>query len=298
MGEVHLEAWEEDMVHLIQNETDLKASQAQVDRFWEDGFLVQDGILSMEEVEELRSICERPELNEGLENATVHFKAITAMHPAFLNLARDPRIINIVRALIGEDIQLQHSKLAAQSTTKGKGGFGWHQDFVFFPHTNTDLVAVMILLDDATPENGCMSMVRGSHRLGQLDHRVNGEFVNFCQEKKYWEDHPDQVIPVTPKAGGISIHHCLTLHGSGANSSGCPRRGIVFQYRADDAYQMVSNIFPDTGLVVSGQHRGKVRCDVGTVWLPIRANWRETGNPFGAAWNQQGEFAAKTNAEY
>lgn len=52
------------------------------------------------------------------------------------------------------DIQLQHSKLAAQPAAASKGGFGWHQDFAFFPRTNTDLVAVMVMLNDATSTTG------------------------------------------------------------------------------------------------------------------------------------------------
>ena len=49
----------------------------------------------------------------------------------------------------------------------GKGTVEWHQDFPYLPHTNFDVLAVMILLDDATPENGCMRVVPGSHKRGQ-----------------------------------------------------------------------------------------------------------------------------------
>ena len=93
-----------------------------------------------------------------------------------MELARSERILGRVTPLIGPDIQLQHSKLATKPPAKGMGTFAWHQDFAFFPHTNSDLVAVMVMLDDATPENGCMQMVRGSHKLGLLDHTEDGQF--------------------------------------------------------------------------------------------------------------------------
>ena len=102
-------------------------------------------------------------------------------------------------------------------------------------------------------------MLPGSHRLGLRDHTVDGFFTGKCQEPQLWETNPDAVTAVTPRAGGISLHHCLTLHGSGPNLSGNPRRGLVFQYRADDAYQLADEIWPDTGFVVRGERRGYVR---------------------------------------
>lgn len=259
-------------------------------QFWSDGFLVIDDVFTPDEVAVLRAACASPE-DRAWETArhTIHSLGITARHPAFLELARDPRLVGRLISLIGADIQLQHSKLAAQASQKGKGGFGWHQDFAFFPHTNTDLVAVMVMLDDATPDNGCMHMLRGSHRLGLLNHmNEEGWFTASCQEP-VWEAQPENVALITPRAGGISLHHCLTLHGSGPNPSGRPRRGIVFQYRADDAYQLADTVFVDTGLRICGQARETARCDAGVLRLP-RAR-RQSGGFYGTAWNQSGEFA-------
>lgn len=269
-----------------------------IQQFWEDGFLVINDVFTQQEVNELRAACESPEVVNpaqaaGQDHQTVHLLEITTKYSALLELARSPKIVHCLTALIGPDIQLQHSKLATQAATKGKGGFNWHQDFAFFPHTNTDLVAVMVMLDDATPENGCMSMVKGSHKLGVLDHMQDGCFTGSCQETYVWQEHPETVMPITPRAGGISLHHCLTLHGSGPNHSGQPRRGIVFQYRADDAYQLADAVWADTGLMICGQRRERVRCDVGVVRLP--RSTRYPSHPFGTAWNQEGPLAKQNN---
>lgn len=274
-------------------------SEKEQAQFVEDGFLVINDVLGPAEIEEFRAIIESPELSAvtesaGLNYQTVHLLGLTARHPRFRELAADPRIIQRLIPLIGPDIQLQHSKLAAQARTKGKGGFHWHQDFAFFPHTNTDLVAVMVMLDDATEENGCMHMVRGSHRLGVQEHAVDGRFAGSCQCPEIWESQPEKVAAITPRVGGISIHHCLTLHGSGPNASGLPRRGIVFQYRADDAFQMADAVFPDTGLVVAGNRRAVVRCSAMTIPLPF-AVWRNENNRYGDAWHQEGAFAHQEN---
>ena len=129
-----------------------------------------------------------------------------------------------------------------------------------------------------------MQFVPGSHRLGLLNHLDEEGLFAECQEKHRWADE-SRLAQVTPRAGGISIHHCLMLHGSPANTSGRPRRGVVFQYRADDAYQLADHVFADTGTIVSGQRRGLIRCDAGVLPLPRRPN---DENPYGNAWHQIG----------
>ncbi len=269
----------------------------QVQHYHEDGYLVVDGLFSTPEIKALRLASEDPALQRALHagghaDKTVHLLEITAKHPAFLELASDSRITDLIAQLIGPDIQLQHSKLATKPPKKDAGAFAWHQDFAYFPHTNTDLLAVMVMLDDATPENGCMSVVHGSHKLGVLDHLRDGYFVGSCQEPQHWSE-PSRIVPLTPKAGGISIHHCLTLHASPANISGRPRRGVVFQYRADDAHQLADNVWVDTGLQVRGQHREFARCDAGALRLPKRRGWEPA---FGNLYFQAGTHARNWNA--
>ncbi len=265
--------------------------------FHRDGFAVIDGIIPMAEIEALRRAADSSEITgeltrQGADTQAVHLLGLTGRDPAFLALARDPRILDLVEAVIGADIQLQHAKLAIKPTLKGHGAYAWHQDFAFFPHTNTSLVAVMVMLDDATEDNGCMRAVRGSHRLGLLEHRVRGAFAGGCQERARWGEGAD-IASMTPKAGGISIHHCLTLHGSADNRSGLPRRGVVFQYRADDAHQLADSVFDDTGLLVRGVRRGVVRCEAGSWLLPTVPSRTPA---FGNVWNQEGERARALNA--
>ena len=270
-----------------------RLTNEQIQCFWEEAYLVIDDVFPPSDVELLREACDSPEVvtewkKQDHENKTVHLLEVTVKHPIFMELAKSPRIMKRITPLIGPNIQLQHSKLATKPPMKGKGPFAWHQDFAYFPHTNTDLVAVMVLLDDSTPSNGCMQVVRGSHKLGLLNHMQDGLFTGMCQESQYWDDEL-QIAQVTPKAGGISIHHCLALHGSPANISGRLRRGVVFQYRADDSYQLADGVWEDTGLLVCGEKRGRVRCDVGVIRLPKSS--RYPGHPFGHAWNQEGKLA-------
>jgi ectoine hydroxylase-related dioxygenase (phytanoyl-CoA dioxygenase family) len=263
-------------------------------QFLKDGMITIDNIFNLEEVEELKKACLSPEDTEWkTSQKSIHSLEITCRSPLLYSLARDPRLLEVLTTLMGPDIQLQHSKLAAQPMQAGRGGFGWHQDFAFFPHTNTNLIAIMIHLDDHTPQNGGMSYLRGSHRLGLLNHiNAEGMFTALCQEKSYWESHPENIIPLNLSPGSISVHHCLTLHGSGPNQNGKPRRGIVFQYRASDAFQLADKVFEDTGLQVCGLPSKVVRCEQGSFLLPKRSSGEDK---YGSAWHQMGSFASQMN---
>ncbi len=266
------------------------------ERYQADGFVVIDGVLAAGEVESLRAVVEDNERTRWYREAdgTVHLLDITETHPAFLALARHERILDLVEMLVGPDIILMHSKLAAKPLKAGQGTFPWHQDGAFYPHTNPDVPSVMVMLDDATPGNGCMSMVRGSHLLGYLDHRdAEGWFAAECQDR-VWERQPQDVVAITPRAGGVSIHSPLSLHGSPPNRTGAARRGLTYAYRAADAQQLGDDIHCDTGLVVRGAFRGQVRCEGCVAQLP-RYRPGAAQIDYGSAWHQVGPFARAQN---
>ncbi len=266
--------------------------------FREDGFLVIDDLFTAAEVARWRAIIDADSLFSSYRDAagTVHLCGLTEQHPEFLALARDPRLVALLLPLIGPDIALMHSKLAAKPLRAGAGPFAWHQDGAYYPHSNTDVPSVMVMLDDATPENGCMRMVRGSHRLGYLPHHdEEGYFDGICR-RPIWEERPQDVVEITPRSGGISIHHLLTLHGSPANQSGRPRRGLVFAYRAADALQLADQVFGDTGLIIHGALRGRVRCDPMPILLPRFPTGVRDG-AHGTAWHQVGAFARARNRD-
>lgn len=272
-------------------------TQEQVATYQRDGFVVIDDVFSQAEVSLWREAADETairdeQLRGGAASETFHLLGLTSRHPSFLALAQDPRLVRLLLPLLGPDIQLQHSKLATKPPKVGAGAYPWHQDLAYFPHTNSSLAAVMVMLDDADEHNGCMYMVPGSHHTGMREHRVRGAFSGGVQPSLGW----DLGVPVRVRSGGISIHHCLTLHGSPVNRSGLPRRGLVFQYRADDAYQLADHIFDDTGLLIAGTRRGVVRCESGT-WLLPHVPAR-TPQSFGSAWNQQGPQAAICNLRH
>lgn len=259
-----------------------------------DGFAVENDVVSRDDVLALREVVESPSIGPLLEakgRATkgVHLSPVTTLHPAFKRVARDSRILDIVTALIGDDVELQNSKLATKPAVAGMGNFPWHQDLRFFPHTNTDVLTVMLMLDDSTPDNGCMYMVPGSKDAGILPHNpITGE----CTDSELWRDE-SKLVAILPRAGGISIHHGRTLHYSPDSKSGAQRRSLIFVYRAADAYQLAGPIFADTGWLVSGRKTGRVRCsdiELNLNDLPISspdvADANRQEGPAAAEWNR------------
>ncbi len=155
-------------------------------------------------------------------------------HECFRNLATDDRILGRIESLIGPNIALQHSKLNMKLAKVGSV-VEWHQDLAYFPHTNSDLVTTLIYLDDATEENGCLQVLPGHHDHF-FDHRLpDGSFAGMITESI---DDGRFVKPVSLAAppGSVIFMHCITPHSSLPNKSNKPRRTLIFEYRAADAF--------------------------------------------------------------
>ena len=193
-----------------------------------------------------------------------------AHHQAFYDLVFNPRILDVVENLIGPNIQLHHTKLNLKPPSNAEARFEWHQDYPFFPHTNFDLLAVMIYLDDSTEENGCLTIIPGSHKLGPLNHLFakDGAFSSQLENKTVVED-STRWLRVPVPAGGMELHHCNMLHSSTANRGTRPRSAMVIQYRAADNMAVGGSTSQvGHGLLVRGVNPYRVRMMAGTFKLP------------------------------
>jgi phytanoyl-CoA hydroxylase len=153
-------------------------------------------------------------------------------HPNFRALATDDRLLDRVECLVGPSIQIQHSKLNMKAARFGSP-VEWHQDLSYFPHTNTDLVTVLIYLDDATQENGCLQVIPRMHDRYLPAQTPEGVFAGMLTEDVHKYGEP---IPLEAPAGSVIFMHCLTPHSSLPNRSTHPRRTLIFEYRAADAF--------------------------------------------------------------
>lgn len=155
-------------------------------------------------------------------------------HEVFRSLATDPRILDRVESLIGPDIDLQHSKLNMKPGRVGSV-VEWHQDLAYFPHTNDDLVTLLIYLDDTDEQNGCLQVLPRCHDRF-FDHTApDGTFAGMITEDlSHGSAGPP--VPLSAPAGSAIFMHCMTPHSSLPNRSERSRRTLIFEYRAGDSY--------------------------------------------------------------
>jgi ectoine hydroxylase-related dioxygenase (phytanoyl-CoA dioxygenase family) len=160
-----------------------------------------------------------------------------------LKLATNPTVGAMAARLMKTPaVRLWHDQLLYKpgqgaAAASRAGNVGWHQDHGYWRCAQPDLITAWVALVDVTLENGCMQVVPGSHRWGLLP---ESDFFNTDLDgmKNRLEEHTGQPIntePCTLKAGEVSFHHCLTIHGSGPNSSNAPRRSLVLHLLPDHA---------------------------------------------------------------
>ena len=156
-------------------------------------------------------------------------------HPLYRWVAFESPIPDIVAQLLGPNVKFHHSKLNLKGSHVG-APVEWHQDAAFYPHSNDDVLAVGLLLDDSTPDNGALSVLPGSHRGPIYTHfDAAGRFVGCMQARDIGPlDRGDHVLLALP-AGSIHIHHYRLIHWSAPNTSASERRLLINAYSAADA---------------------------------------------------------------
>ena len=227
-------------------------SRQQKDTYEEKGFLVVEDVLSTDEVLALREVTDY--FVEQSRTVTEHtdvfdlepehtpeaprlrrLKAPVEQHQVYRDILNHDGILDIVEELIGPGVRTNGDKLNMKSPHYGSP-IEWHQDWAFYPHTNDDLLAVGVCMDDTLEENGCMLCIPDSHRGPVLDHHQDGHFAGAVTEDVADVD-TAELMEV--HAGGISLHHVRTLHASAKNVSTHPRRLLLFQMAAIDAWPLL-----------------------------------------------------------
>jgi ectoine hydroxylase-related dioxygenase (phytanoyl-CoA dioxygenase family) len=229
-------------------------SEQDVAFYEENGYLVVSNVLSADEVAELRQVTENfvenarhvAEHNEVYDLEDSHsaaeprvrrIKTPHAHHETYAKMVAHPNILEVLKKLWGPSIRFDVSKLNLKSAGYG-APVEWHQDWAFYPHTNDDLAAVGVMIDDVDETNGPLMVIPGSHKGPVLDHHADGYFCGAIDPSRGEVDF-GEAVTLTGSAGSITIHHARTIHGSATNASGKPRRLLLHQYRAADAWPLL-----------------------------------------------------------
>jgi len=267
--------------------------QWQIDQYNEQGFLVVENVLSVEDIAVLQS-----DFDKWVEDSRKHQEPWgetldkrarfdieddhSASHPslrrvtspteiseAYKQAALDSRMSEIAGQLVGSTgARLHHSKVNSKlphTATQVK----WHQDFPFTPHSNDDLVTCLLMISEVTMENGPLQVIPGSHKGTLYTHWHNDKFTGSVSsevERVYCQNPISCFGPV----GSVCFMHSRLLHASSPNETELPRTLYISVYAAEDALPYAENPLPSihSGELVWGSESGEIRSTPNQLRLP------------------------------
>jgi phytanoyl-CoA hydroxylase len=261
-------------------------SDSQIDFYRDNGYLVIADVLDEVTLARLRSKVEELvaasatvtsndilyDLEDDHSTAVPRVRRLKSPdnhEELFAALRAQTQVVATLETLWGTGVRYDKAKLNMKDAGGG-AAVEWHQDWAFYPHTNDDLAAVGFMLDDVDLHNGPMMVLPGSHKGPVYDHHANGSFCGAIDTAAQGLD-PSGAVPLTGKAGSITIHHVRMVHGSAANTSGGPRRFLLHQYCAADAWPIGEFLDYETYLqtLVSGDAVLTPRLSAVPVRLPL-----------------------------
>lgn len=228
-------------------------TQAELDQYEREGYLVIPDAVPQDRLQEVIAETERMcaeafkltagtamlDLDPSHTPQKPRIRRIKSHHEHsdfFAEFVAEPLIMDLLAPLMPSGVRVHNTKINMKSAEVGES-VEWHQDWAFYPHTNDDVLAIGIYLDDCTEENGPMFVVPGSHKGPTYDHHEDGYFCGAIDPDTI-SDEIAKAVPLMGPAGTLTIHHARLLHGSAFNRSGRSRRFLLQAYAAADAWPL------------------------------------------------------------
>ncbi len=210
-----------------------------------DGYILSKGLLSQDEVTRFRDTAREHLERESREGAVMakgdkHGKTTLlkmwtkAEDDQYGLLARDERLVDLAEDAIGKPIYLYSHKMTMKQPNEG-GAWEWHQDFGYWYNYGClapEMMSIYVSLDKATKENGCLQLLKGSHKLGRLNHVRENDQTNVEQEHLEAALKRFEHVYAEMEPGDALIFDGNLLHRSDANRSNTYRWGYICSYNA------------------------------------------------------------------
>ena len=226
----------------------------QISRFRADGYLVVRGVFASEEIADLAACydeiaalatrtglqaeylqasgCEvhihfQPPEGSGGPNTSKYLRKIqwpAMIHAGFERIRTSPRFLALLEPLLGDSLK----QYINQINFKMPGGdieFLWHQDVRPTPAFRDQVdnyVQTIIAVDDASVKNGCLHIIPGTHKLGDLNLR---QYATDEEREQMLEVH--RAVPGAARAGDVILFTSYSVHGSQPNRTQRPRRSYI-----------------------------------------------------------------------
>jgi len=215
----------------------------QIESFHKDGYVIVKNFLEAKAVEKLYGTAIA---DNAMENNAINVTDQTGKNSklslwftpgndVFGYLTRSERLVNSVAALLDSDAPVchYHSKLM-QKEPKVGGAWEWHQDYGYWYKNQfmfpDQLISVMVALTPANKQNGCLQVIKGSHKLGRINHGFAGEQVGADMVMVNNALKSMELVYVEIEPGDALFFHSNILHRSEANLSDHPRWSIISCY--------------------------------------------------------------------
>ena len=205
---------------------DLQGLDADYDR---DGYAIIRQVLDGDLVQELDQhvdwlMAKHPELSpEELPSRLI------AQDPFWVRFLSDPRLLDVVEALVGPNIALFAADYICKPPLKGRA-VEWHQDGHYWPLEPMDVVTIWFAVTRSVRANGCVRFIPGSHRMDLQPHSAERDEARMLRKVDEAALDESLAVDIELEAGDISVHHPHLLHGSEPNTSEQWRRGGSIQY--------------------------------------------------------------------
>jgi len=202
-----------------------------VDAYRANGYYFPLPAVSAEEAASLRTRLEAFEASHGGPLKSEYRQKTHLLFTWLADLVRDPRILDVVEAIVGPHILVWQTTLFIKEP-HDEGFVSWHQDSTYWGLSEPEVVTAWVALSPSTLESGCVRVIPGTHMVDQVAHvetRAAKNMLTRGQEIAVEVDER-QAVAMQLRPGEMSLHHIRTFHGSEPNRSGDRRIGFAIRY--------------------------------------------------------------------
>jgi ectoine hydroxylase len=216
--------------------------------FSNDGYVLKKNLFSEDEINKLKKFIESSsdKKNDARETRSSTGKLSITLwdHPSddlFGKFSTNERIVKPMEEYLGDEVYHYHSKIIWKKP--GDGGFDWHQDYGYWYHNAClypDMGSCFIMLDRATKENGCLKVLKGSHKVGRIGHGVSDTPEQTADMERIAElEKRHESVYITAEPGDVLFFHANLLHSSDENKSNDSRRTLIvcFNTKSNNPYK-------------------------------------------------------------
>jgi ectoine hydroxylase len=224
-------------------------NQDQLQQFHNDGYYIVKKMFDHEEIGLLKNSAVEDRMldqqsfgRDDGEGGSVRLSLWN--HPGdtiYGMFARCHRIVDTAEKILGDEVYHYHSKMILKDAKVG-GAWAWHQDYGYWYQNGLlypDLISVFIAVDPSTKLNGCLQVIKGSHKMGRVNHILTGDQSGADMERVDEALKRMELVYVEMEPGDAVFFHSNTLHRSDQNKSDMSRWSLICCYNAkhNDPYK-------------------------------------------------------------